>query len=66
MLLKPLLLYSLWEYAHKRTNDTLPEDLKVDKPIGHSGRNTFLTESINVGVYPIIVAKACKKRSKDN
>ncbi len=49
--------------AFKRVNARLPNDLQIDRPTGHSGRHTFVTNSVNSGVDVQNVALASKHKS---
>jgi hypothetical protein len=51
-------LYNISKYVNGR----LPKNLQIDRPTGHSGRHTFISNAINSGVAPEVVAKASKHK----
>lgn len=57
----PLGINSLYNIP-KYINGRLPVALKIDRPTGHSGRHTFISNAINSGVCPEVVAKASKHK----
>lgn len=50
----------------KGLNNRLPKHLRIDCPTGHSGRHTFISNAINDGVAPEIVAKASKHKDANS
>ena len=48
--------------APARVNDSLPDDMKVLKPTGHSGRASFVSGAINAGISAEVVSKVSKHK----
>ncbi len=58
----PLGVNSLYGIA-KYINGRLPQSsLQIERPTGHSVRHTFISNAINDGVPPEVVAKASKHK----
>lgn len=57
----PLGINSLYAIS-KTINSRLPKQYQIERPTGHSGRHTFISNAINSGVDPETVAKASKHK----
>lgn len=49
--------------AFNNVNERLPQELQISKPSGHTGRHTYVSNSINEGVDSEVVAAGSKHKS---